>query len=193
MTGNNFNIRILFKTMRKDIPHYYRGGYWFEIQAVRSLRLVETRRGKKTFLPLRYNVDDIRGKDTIVEKEKDGLMGFFDREIDITRNIKIIEWLKGELLTDIARLYKILANGIKEEIHESVSDTISNIILISYLLGRRLGINYNAIENKIKNKIKLGLVEGHDVEKYYGDLSELSRHLDSSRTKKMENWEVCNG
>ena len=33
-------------------------------------------------------------------------MAFFDREIDITRNIKIIEWLKSELLTDIAALLK---------------------------------------------------------------------------------------
>jgi len=35
-----------------------------------------------------------------------GFMALFDREIDITRNIKIIEWLKSELLTDIANLSK---------------------------------------------------------------------------------------
>ena len=111
-------------------------------------------------------------------------MGVFDKEIDITRNIKLIEWLKGELLTDIANLFRILVNGIREEVHDSISDTISNIILISYLLGKRLGISYNAIEMKIHNKIKLGLVENHDVEKYYGDLSELSKHLGSSRRKE---------
>ena len=110
-------------------------------------------------------------------------MALFDKEIDITRNIKIIEWLKSELLTDIANLFKVLVNGVKEEVHESVADTLSNIILISYLLGRRLGISYNSIEMKIENKVKLGLIENHDVEKYYGDLSELSRHLNSSRLK----------
>jgi hypothetical protein len=110
-------------------------------------------------------------------------MGIFDKEIDITRNIKIIEWLKSELLTDVANLFKVLVNGVKEEVHDSVAETISNIILICYLLGRRLGISYNAIEMKIENKIKLGLIENHDVEKYYGDLSELSRHLNSSRIK----------
>jgi hypothetical protein len=108
-------------------------------------------------------------------------MAFFDREIDITRNIKIIEWLKSELLTDIAALFKVLINGMKEEVHETVADIISNIILICYLLGRRLGISYNAIEIKIKNKVKLGLIENHDVEKHYGDLSELAKHLDCSR------------
>ncbi len=108
-------------------------------------------------------------------------MAFFDREIDITRNIKIIEWLKSELLTDIADLFKVLVNGMKEEVHETVADTLSNIILICYLLGRRLGISYNAIEIKIKNKVKLGLIENNDIEKHYGDLSELAKHLDSSR------------
>lgn len=110
-------------------------------------------------------------------------MAVFDKEIDITRNIKIIEWLKSELLTDVANLFKVLVNGVKEEVHESVSDTLSNIILICYLLGRRLGISYNSIELKIESKVKLGLIENHDVEKYYGDLSELSRHLNSSRIK----------
>lgn len=110
-------------------------------------------------------------------------MALFDREIDITRNIKIIEWLKSELLTDIANLFKVLINGVREEVHESVSETLSNIILICYMLGRRLGVSYNSIEIKINNKIKLGIIENHDVEKYYGDLTELAKHLNSSRIK----------
>ena len=72
-------------------------------------------------------------------------MPFFDRDIDITRNIKIIEWLKSELITDVANLFKVLVNGMKEEVHDSISEILSNIILISYLLGTRLGISYNAI------------------------------------------------
>lgn len=110
-------------------------------------------------------------------------MAVFEKEIDITRNIKLIEWLKSELLTDIANLFKALINGVREEIHDTVSDTISNIILISYLLGKRLGISYNVIEMKVHNKIKLGLVENHEVERYYGDLSELSRHLKDRGTR----------
>lgn len=110
-------------------------------------------------------------------------MAYLDKEIDITRNIKMIEWLKSELLTDIANLFKALVNGMKEEVHVSIAETLSNIILICYLLGRRLGLSYNAIEIKMESKIKLGLIENHDVEKYYGDLSELAKHLNSSRLK----------
>ncbi len=111
-------------------------------------------------------------------------MALFDNQLDITRNIKIIEWLKSELLTDIANLFKALVNGMREEVSDSLADTLANIILISYLLGKRLGIGYRTIETKIDNKIRLGLVENHDVEKYYGDLSELAKHLNGSRSKK---------
>ena len=107
-----------------------------------------------------------------------------EKEIDITRNIKLIEWLKSELLTDLANLFRVLAKGVREETRDAITDILSNIILISYLLGRRLGINYNAVELKIQGKIKLGLVEDHEVEKYYGDLSELSKHLGSFRRKE---------
>lgn len=111
-------------------------------------------------------------------------MALFDKDIDITRNIKIIEWLKSELLTDFANLFRTLVNGVREDVHDSISETLSNIILIAYLLGRRLGLSYNSIEMKIESKVKLGLIENHDVEKYYGDLSELAKHLNSSRIKK---------
>ncbi len=111
-------------------------------------------------------------------------MALFDNQLDITRNVKIIDWLKCELLTDVANLFKALVNGVREEVSETLSDTLANIILICYLLGKRFGINYRVIETKIENKIRLGLVENHDVEKYYGDLSELSKHLNSSRSKR---------
>jgi len=110
-------------------------------------------------------------------------MKIFDKDIDISRNIKIIEWLKSELLTDAAALFKALAGGMKEEVYDVVAETISNIILIAYLLAKRLGISYNVIEMKIANKIKLGIIENHEVEAHYGDLSELSRHLNGSREK----------
>jgi hypothetical protein len=107
-----------------------------------------------------------------------------EKEIDITRNIKLIEWLKSELLTELADLFRVLAGGAGEETYEAAGEILSNMILISYLLGKRLGISYNAVEMKVHNKVRLGLVENHDVEKYYGDLSELSKHLGSSRRKE---------
>lgn len=113
-------------------------------------------------------------------------MGIHDRGIDITGNIKMIERLKSELLVDIANLFRILVNDVKEELHESISETLANIILICYLLGRRLGLSYNAIEMKMESKIRLGLLDSNNSEKYHGDLSELAKHLNSSRARNRQ-------
>jgi dimeric dUTPase (all-alpha-NTP-PPase superfamily) len=110
----------------------------------------------------------------------------YDKEIDITRNIKTIELLKSELMTDMASLFKTLVNGMREEVHESIAQVLSGIIFSSYVLGKRLGISYDSIEKEVASKVKLGLIENIDVEKYYGDLSELAKHLESSRKKRNE-------
>jgi hypothetical protein len=108
-------------------------------------------------------------------------MGYFERDIDITSNIKSIESLKSELLSSVASLFKALTGGYRENLHDSVSDILSSIILICYVLAKRLGMNYNSVESKMRNKVRLGLIESDGTEKNYGDLTELSKHLDSSR------------
>lgn len=103
-----------------------------------------------------------------------------NKNVDITKNIKMIEWLKSELLTAIASLFETLVMGIKNS-QEKVLDILANIILITYLLGRRLGITFENIDSKIKDKAKIGRIEEHDIEKWYGDLSELISHLNRTR------------
>ncbi len=110
-------------------------------------------------------------------------MSKFNRDIDITRNIRMISWLKSELLTDVAALFKQLVNGVKDDALDILAETISNLIIVCYLLAKRLGINYQTVDLKMEDKLKLGMIEGHDLEKWYGDLSDLSKHLDISRNK----------
>lgn len=100
--------------------------------------------------------------------------------MDITKNIKLIEWLKSELLSGVAAFYRLLFKGSKGS-QEAVVDAIANIILVSYLLAKRLGINFAAVDLKIKSKIKLGITEQHEVEKWYGDLSQLSGYMNRNR------------
>lgn len=109
-------------------------------------------------------------------------MAVSEKDLDVSRNIRTVEWLKSELLTDIAGLYRSLSGNFRETQQDSVTELIPDIIILGYLLGKRLGIGYNAIDMKMEQKIRLGLVENHDMEKYYGDLSELSRHLSGSRS-----------
>ena len=100
----------------------------------------------------------------------------FNHDTDITRNIKIIEFLKSELLTALASLYQNLLKGTKVG-QEVILDIIANIILVSYLLGKRLGLSFAVIDSKIKEKIRIGIIEEHETEKWYGDLSDLSDYI----------------
>ncbi|MFA5524575.1 MAG: MazG-like family protein [Tissierellales bacterium] len=103
-----------------------------------------------------------------------------DKNIDITKNIKVIEWLKSELLMAIASLYDILVKGIQNS-HDALLDAVSNIILVAYLLGKRLGISYESIDAKVEEKAKLALVEEHKIEQWYGDIGSLLDYLKRKR------------
>lgn len=100
-----------------------------------------------------------------------------NREIDIIKNMKTIEWLKAELLGNVSHLYKDMANN-EDTSRESLEDLISNIILESYILGKRLGIDYASLDRALQSNIKLNLVQEHKIEKWYGDLSSLKEHID---------------
>lgn len=104
-------------------------------------------------------------------------MSLGNRGIDITKNIKIIEWLKSELLSSLASLFELLVKGIKGQ-QEAIAEILANIILVTYVLGRRLGINYSNLDMRVEDKIKLGVLEDHKVESWFGDLSALKKHMD---------------
>lgn len=95
--------------------------------------------------------------------------------LDVTRNLRIIENLKSELLEGIAALYRHLADPVLEDTRDVAADTLSEMIVISYLLGKRLGVDYSTMDRHISKKIRLGLINENEIEKYFGDLSELAR------------------
>ncbi|CEI74302.1 MULTISPECIES: MazG-like family protein [Romboutsia] len=101
-----------------------------------------------------------------------------DRNSDIARNVKIMEWMKTELLMSVGDLFNLMFKGVKP-LDEALQDTLANIIMITYLLAKRLGISFNEMDYKIKEKIKLGINENHSIERWYGELSELKKHIDN--------------
>lgn len=100
-------------------------------------------------------------------------------DLDITKNIRLIEWLKSEILNRVAETFSLLVSGTKAS-QETLVDCLSSIIVACYLLARRLGIHYALIDQKIHEKIRLGIIEENDIEKSYGDLSDLQQHLKQS-------------
>lgn len=99
-----------------------------------------------------------------------------NKDIDIIKNMRTVEWLKAQLLNTVANLYSALANG-EENTRENLEDSISNVILESLLLGKRLGLSYENIDKALKENIKMNLIEEHKIERWYGDLSSLLEHL----------------
>jgi hypothetical protein len=104
-------------------------------------------------------------------------MPFGEPETDITKNIKMIEWLKAELLCNVAMLFKTFVKGGQD----TFVSALSNTIMICYLLGRRLGIEPVRIDLDLEQKIQMNIKKGHEAERWYGDLSNLLNHLNGNR------------
>lgn len=101
-----------------------------------------------------------------------------DKGSDITKNVKIVEWMKTEILMSVSDLFNLLFKGVKP-LDETLQDTLANIIMITYLLAKRMGISFKEIDYKVKEKIRIGIDEDHSVERWYGDLSNLKEHMDN--------------
>lgn len=95
----------------------------------------------------------------------------FDRNSDVTKNVKIIEWMKKELILSVGDVFDLIFKGVKP-LDEALQDTLANIIMITYLLAKRLGISFSEIDYKIKEKIRIGIDQNHSVESWYGDFSD---------------------
>ena len=102
----------------------------------------------------------------------------FDRNSDVTKNVKIIEWMKKELILSVGDVFDLIFKGVKP-LDEALQDTLANIIMITYLLAKRLGISFSEIDYKIKEKIKMGINQNHSVESWYGDFSNLKKHIEN--------------
>ena len=102
----------------------------------------------------------------------------FDSNSDVTKNVKIIEWMKKELILSVGDVFDLIFKGVKP-LDEALQDTLANIIMITYLLAKRLGISFSEIDYKIKEKIRIGIDQNHSVESWYGDFSNLKKHMEN--------------
>ncbi|MBU5676347.1 MazG-like family protein [Alkaliphilus sp. MSJ-5] len=104
------------------------------------------------------------------------MFDFQKNNVDIGRNIKMIDFLKCELLSSVSVVFEALFKGAKEG-QQMILEGLANIILVTYSLGKRLGIDYDTIDKKVQEKARLHILEEHHLEKWYGDLSSLHQHL----------------
>ena len=91
----------------------------------------------------------------------------------ITKNLKIIEWLKTELLSSLSLLFKVMLKNSEEKL----LDLLANIVMSAYLLAKRLGYSFKQVDRKLEKKLKKNIVDKHKIELWYNDLSKLLEHL----------------
>ncbi|SET01961.1 MazG-like family protein [Natronincola peptidivorans] len=97
---------------------------------------------------------------------------------DIGKNLKVIEFLKCELLNTVALLFETMMKGLKNS-QELVLECLVNLLLVTYTLGKRAGFDYELLDRKLEEKIKVSILEEHHLEKWYGDLSSLNEHINN--------------
>lgn len=102
------------------------------------------------------------------------MMGLESGELehDITRNLRTIEWLRAEIVASVGALLKAMVAGSEE----LILDALASIIIAVQCLGRHLGIPLHRLHLKIAEKLRQGILDEHQLEVWYGDLSALKEH-----------------
>ncbi|MEA1961569.1 MAG: MazG-like family protein [Bacillota bacterium] len=103
-----------------------------------------------------------------------------NKEIDIATNLKVVDWLKAELVDSVAVLFKSLLKASADV----TADALSTIIITTYLLGRRVGIQFQTIDMVVNYKLNNSINEANEIEQWYGDLTELRQYIESREQKK---------
>jgi 3-hydroxyisobutyrate dehydrogenase-like beta-hydroxyacid dehydrogenase len=91
--------------------------------------------------------------------------------------MRLIEWLKAELITHVGQLYQAMAKNSEQAIKEG----LAAVVISCFVLGRRLGINFADLDEAILTRLNQNIKRENDVEKWFGDFSEYQRHLRHKR------------
>lgn len=94
-------------------------------------------------------------------------------ELDVTKNINLIEQLKCRLLEDVSLLYDNMLKRPSD--NRERTEILADIILAAALLAGRLGQEPEVLEDIILKKIRLGLLEENNP--LYHTHTAILRHI----------------
>ncbi len=75
---------------------------------------------------------------------------FPNQELDIAKNVRLIERLKTDLADQLAMIYKALLRGSDD----LVAQALAGMMMICYLLGKRLGISHASLDRTLVFKLR---------------------------------------
>lgn len=99
--------------------------------------------------------------------------------MNISANVKAIDTIKSEILSEVANLYRALAEYDEVGEYENVSTSLATIIAMDYILARRLGLGFGGIDYKITELLEMAVENGHNLETTFSDMSELRKYIKS--------------
>lgn len=124
-----------------------------------------------------YSVPDIwEGKEwPLVEELKEGVLILAVRgDLHITKNLKMVEWLKAELIDSVGVLFKSLLQASVD----ATSDALATLIILLYLLGSRVGVPFMRLDREIRHKLKQSLSAVPADDQWHQDMAGLTDYLD---------------
>ncbi|MDR2899167.1 MAG: MazG-like family protein [Clostridiales bacterium] len=74
---------------------------------------------------------------------------------DIAANVLAVERAKSRMLSDMARVFEIMAG---ENADGLIEDSLADLILNAYLLSAKMGIDFAVLDNIAVNKLKLLII-----------------------------------
>lgn len=77
-------------------------------------------------------------------------MPSINHNLNIVKNVQMIESLKAELVSELALLY----HGMVVNQEEAISDALASLVIHIFSLGKRLGIPYDELGRIIDEKLQ---------------------------------------
>lgn len=99
--------------------------------------------------------------------------------MNIAANLKAIEEIKSEILSEVANLYRTLADYDELADYVSVENSISTIVAMDYILAKHLGIAHSTLDARISELLTIAEENGHVLESEFRDMSDLNRYIRS--------------
>ncbi len=100
---------------------------------------------------------------------------FPNQELDIAKNVRLIERLKTDLASQLAMIYKALLSGSED----LVAQALAGMMINCYLLGKRLGISHANLDRTLTFRLKELTNDGQDPDRQSPDLTLLSEYVDA--------------
>lgn len=96
-----------------------------------------------------------------------------ERGVQFAKSVKVIDWLRTEILDQVAILFK----GLYHANQHVIIDSLSSLVVTIYITARRIGFSFRELDQAVIQKLKEHTRDGHQLEQWYGDLSSLEEYI----------------